>query len=123
MVFGHLVPAFAGSGESKDQSWLGLITAGRRSVCHPRGRIPEHFPVPDAECLDPALLPEREGNKEAQLDQFRNREKTMELLPQRAVGDLGIPDDSAGVGQGSLLTLRECLRIYKVQEFIILLLR
>ena len=54
--------------------------------------------MPDAERLDPALLPKREGDKETQLDQFRNRVKTMELLPQSAVGDLGIPDDGAGVG-------------------------
>ena len=45
----------------------------------------------DAEGLDPALLAQRKADEKAELDQFRNREVTMEFFPQRVVGDVGIP--------------------------------
>jgi hypothetical protein len=42
--------------------------------------------VADAQCLDPALLAQRQPDEEAQLDQLRIGEVRVQLLPQRVVG-------------------------------------
>jgi hypothetical protein len=77
--------------------------------------------VPDAEGLDPPLLPEGERDEEAQLDELRNREEPVELLPQRLVGDVGIPDDRARVGQRRLLARAELLGVRERQQLVVLL--
>jgi hypothetical protein len=59
--------------------------------------------VPDAQRLDPPLLPEGERDEEPKLDQLRDGEVPVEPLPERVVGDLRVPDDGAGVGQRGLL--------------------
>jgi hypothetical protein len=43
--------------------------------------IGENFPVADPQCLDPALLTERQCNEEPQLDQLRNGKVAVQLFP------------------------------------------
>ena len=45
------------------------------------GRPGEHLTMPDAERLDPALLPEGERDEEPELDELGNGEVPVELLP------------------------------------------
>jgi hypothetical protein len=43
--------------------------------------------VTDAQCFDPALLPEGERDKKAELDQLVGGKVLMQLLPERVVSD------------------------------------
>src|SRR6185436_13307633 len=88
----------------------------------PHVRVGQHLVVPDAERLDPSLLTQRERDEEAQLDQLRIREVQMQLCPQGLVGDLGVPDDGACVGQRRLLPLAELRRLREVKEIVVLFL-
>src|SRR4051812_15953394 len=84
-------------------AWPSFVLAGARASgdgCEPRGVLGQHLAVPDAERLDPALLAEGQRDEEAQLHQLRDAEVLMQLRPQRVVGNVGIPDDRAGVGEG-----------------------
>ena len=63
--------------------------------------------MPDAERLDPPLLPQGQCDEEPELDELGNREVRVELFPQRIVGDLRIPDDRARIGQRDFLALAE----------------
>src|ERR1051326_2744561 len=62
----------------------------RRQAC---GRFCERLVMADAERLDPALLPERQRDEKAELDQLRDAEVLVQFCPQRVVGDIGVPDD------------------------------
>src|SRR5206468_11329670 len=73
--------------------------------------------------LDPPLLPQRERDEEAELDQLGVREVLVQLRPQRLVRDLRVPDDRARVGEGHLLTLGEFRRIGEEQEIVVFLFR
>ena len=72
--------------------------------------------VADAQCLDPALLAQRQPDEEAQLDQLRVAEVFVQLLPQRVVGQRGLPDDGAGIGERGLLALGELIGVGVVQQ-------
>jgi hypothetical protein len=65
-------------------------------------RIAQKLSATDVEGLDPALLPERETNEKAQLDEFFDREVPVQLFPQHVIGDLRVPDYRAGIGQSDL---------------------
>src|SRR5262249_43866599 len=80
----------------------------------------QHLVVAYVEGLDPALLAERETDEEPQLDQLLSGEVSVQALPERVVGDAGVPHDGAGPGQGRLLTLAEAVRILEVQELVVL---
>jgi radical SAM superfamily enzyme YgiQ (UPF0313 family) len=54
----------------------------------PGAAVRQHLGVPDAQSLDPPLLPEREPDKETELDQLGGREVPVEFGPERVVGDL-----------------------------------
>src|ERR1041384_364216 len=98
---------------------LALVGRGgrRRQAC---GRFCERLVMADAERLDPALLPERQCDEKAELDQLRDAEVLVQFCPQRVVGDIGVPDDGAGIGQRGLLALGEFVRRAEVQEFVVL---
>ncbi len=81
----------------------------------------EQFAMPDAERLDPPLLPQGESDEEPELDQFGNGEVLVEPLPEGFVRDLRIPDDGARVGEGGLLARREPVRVGEVQQLVVLL--
>jgi hypothetical protein len=44
--------------------------------------------VPDAERLDPSLLPQGQRDEEPELDELGNGDMRVEPLPQRVVGEL-----------------------------------
>ncbi len=69
----------------------------------------------DAKRFDPALLSQGERDEKTQFDQFGNGEVLMELLPKSIVGDLGVPDDGAGISQRDFFALSEFVRIGKVE--------
>jgi hypothetical protein len=65
--------------------------------------------VADAERLDPALLPQREGDEEAKLDELGLAEVPVQRLPQRIIGEICIPDDGPRPTQRGLLAIVELL--------------
>lgn len=75
----------------------------------------------DAQGFDPPLLSQRERDEEPELDQLRHREVFVELLPQRIVRDLGVPDNRARVGQRDLLAGAELLGVGKRQQVVVFL--
>ncbi len=75
-----------------------------------------------AERLDPALLPQRKRDEEAEFDQLGDCEVAVEPLPEGVVGDLRIPDDGAGVGKRGLLARAELVRAGEVQQLVVFLL-
>jgi hypothetical protein len=75
-----------------------------------------------AQRLDPALLAAREGDEKAQLDELSLGEVLVQLLPERVVGDPGVPDDGARVGERDLLSFGEAIRLLEMQELLVLLL-
>ncbi len=77
--------------------------------------------MPDAERLDPPLLPERQRDEEPEFDQLGNREVPVEILPEGVVRNLCVPDDGAGVGEGDLLPLGELVRVGEVQQLVVFL--
>ena len=85
------------------------------------GGIGEYLAVPDAERLDPALLPQGERDEEPELDELGNCEVLVEPLPESVVGDLRIPDDGARVGQRGLLARGEPVRVGEVEQLVVLL--
>ena len=85
------------------------------------GGAAEQFAMPDAERLDPPLLPQGERDEEPEFDQFGDGEVLMEPLPQEFVGDLRVPDDGARVGKGSVLARGEPVRVGEVQQLVVLL--
>jgi hypothetical protein len=71
--------------------------------------------VADAERLDPALLAARQGDEEAELDQLSLAEMPAQPLPQNVVGDPGVPDDGARVGERCLLPFGKAFRVLEMQ--------
>ena len=63
----------------------------------------------DAERLDPALLPQGEGDEEAELDELGLAEVTVERLPQRVISEIRVPDDGARPSERRLLAFVELL--------------
>ena len=78
--------------------------------------------MPDAQRLDPALLAAGEGDEKAELDELSLAEMRMQLLPKHVVGDPGVPDDGARVGERDLLAFCEAIRVLEIQELFVLLL-
>ena len=85
--------------------------------------IGQDFTMADTQCLDPALLAERQRYEKSQLDELGIREVTVQLLPQGLIGNIGIPDDRAGVRERHFLPLGEFIRGLKIEELIVILLR
>lgn len=81
----------------------------------------EHLVVADIQGLDPALLAAGKGDEKAELDQLRLAEESVQLLPERVVGDPGVPNDGAGVGERRFLAFAEAVRVLEVQELLVLL--
>jgi hypothetical protein len=79
--------------------------------------------VANVQRLDPSLLPEGEADEETELDQLRVGKVCVQLLPESFVGDGGVPDDGAGVGEGDLLALGELVGFLKMQQTGVLCLR
>ena len=73
----------------------------------------------NSQCLDPALLTERQCNEKSQLNQLRSGEMPVQLLPQLVVRDIGVPDDRAGVSKRRLLSLAKFVGTFKVKELVI----
>jgi hypothetical protein len=71
--------------------------------------------VSDAECLDPALLAARQGDEEAELDQLILAEMLVQPRPELVIGDIGVPDDGAGVRERGFLALGEAIRVLEIQ--------
>jgi hypothetical protein len=82
----------------------------------------EHLVVADAQRLDPALLAAGEGDEKAELDELSLAEVLVQLLPESVVGDPGVPDDRARVGERGLLAFGEAIRVLEMQELFVLLL-
>ncbi|MGI8827948.1 MAG: hypothetical protein ACR2JC_20420 [Chloroflexota bacterium] len=74
----------------------------------------------DTQGFDPALLSEGECHERTQLYQLGLGEMPVQLLPQRVVGNTGVPDDGAGIGQCYLLLVAKAFRILKVQQLVVL---
>jgi hypothetical protein len=72
--------------------------------------------VADVEGLDPPLLSEGKADEEAELDQLRVGKVCVQRLPEGVIGDGGVPDNGAGVGEGSLLSLAELVGLLKMQQ-------
>ena len=49
------------------------------------------------------------------------RKVLMQFCPQRVIGDVGIPGDSAGVSQRDFFPLGELVRVGEVEQLVILL--
>ena len=77
--------------------------------------------MPDAERLDPSLLPEGEGDEEPELDELGHGEVLVEPLPERGVSDLRIPNDGARVGERDLLASAELVGVGEAQQLVVLL--
>ncbi len=60
----------------------------RHARCEPGAGVGQHLGVPDAQSLDPPLLPERERDEKTELDQLGDREVPVEFGPERVVRDL-----------------------------------
>lgn len=71
------------------------------------------------EGLDPALLTASEGDEEAQLHELGLCEMAMEVGPELVVGDVGIPENGAGVAKSGLLPLVETIRILKLKKLVV----
>jgi hypothetical protein len=72
--------------------------------------------VADVQRLDPPLLPKGKAYEEAELDQLRVGKVGVQVLPEGVIGDGGIPDNGAGVGEGGLLPLAERVGLLKMQQ-------
>ena len=71
------------------------------------------------EGLDPALLTAGEGDEEAELHQLWFGEVVMKVGPELVVGDVGVPEDGAGVAEGGLLSIIEAIRILELKEVVV----
>jgi len=69
--------------------------------------IGQDFTMADTQCLDPALLAERQRYEKPQLDELGIREVAVQLIPECLIGNIGIPDDRAGVRERHFLPLGE----------------
>jgi hypothetical protein len=95
-----------------------LYRDGRSKAC---GGVSQNLPVPDTERLDPPLLPEGECDKEPQFHQFGHGEMLVQFHPKRVVGNIGVPDNGARVGQRYLLTCGELRRTLELEKLAILI--
>ena len=77
----------------------------------------------DAKRFNPALLAESQRDEKSQFDQFGIREMAVQLFPKRRVGDVGIPDNRARVGQSDFLPLGKFIRSFKTEQFIVVIFR
>src|SRR5919202_1526301 len=80
------------------------LEAGR----HRRARAGHDLVVLDVEQSQPGLLPERQADRAAELDQLRLAEVRVHALPERVVG-VEAPRDRLGVGERRLLALVEAI--------------
>lgn len=97
-----------------------LVTMGTRKS---GSVIGQDFTVADTQCFDPALLTERQRYEKPELDELGNREVAVQLLPEGLIGNIGIPDDRAGVSERHFLPLGEFIRALKIEELIVILFR
>ena len=75
----------------------------------------------DAERLDPALLTQCQRDEKPQLHKLGIGEMLVQLSPQSVVGNVGIPDDRAGVSQRDFFALAETRRALEFEEIVVLL--
>ena len=59
--------------------------------------------MPEIEGLQPPLLAGGERDEEPEFGQLGRGELGVEVVPERVVGEIGVPDDRIGVPQGGLL--------------------
>lgn len=76
----------------------------------------------DSQGLDPALLAERQGDEETELNQLRLTEVEMQLFPKGVVGEVRVPRDRARPGERRLLPLVEPIGCIKLEQLEVLLL-
>jgi len=81
----------------------------------------DHRGTSTAHCSQAVLRETIERDEEAELDQFGDREVAVKLGPQGIVGDVGIPDDCACIGERRLLPGAEFFRVGEVQQLVVLL--
>ena len=81
-----------------------------RFRAEPDGRLGEHLAVTEAERADPALTARDVADERAQLDELRLREVRVQLLPQRVVGEVGIPADRVRVPERDAFAFVEARR-------------
>lgn len=74
----------------------------------------------NTEGFDPTLLPAGQGNEEPQLDQFRFCEVPVQLFPQLVIGDVGIPQNGAGVPQRRLFPVGEPVRVFEAEQLVVI---
>jgi hypothetical protein len=72
--------------------------------------------------LDPALLSERDRHEVAQLNEFRDGEVSVQLLPQRVICTGWIPDDRIGVGKCSFLSRIVAIGLPELEKLAVVLL-
>ena len=75
--------------------------------------------VADSQRLDPALLATRQSDEEPELDKFRLGEVLMELRPESLIGEIGIPENGAGVAKRGLLPFGVAVGVLELQEVVI----
>lgn len=63
-------------------AWLQSAFSGSQAAFG----IRQHLAVTDAQCLDPALLPQRQPNKEAQFNELGVRKMLVQARPERVIG-------------------------------------
>ena len=97
------------------RAFSAALTRGGEAGCC----VAQHLAMTNAECLDPALLPERESDEKSELYQLGNREVLMEFRPERIVCDIGIPGDRARIGERDFLTLGEFIGIGKIEQLVV----
>jgi len=85
--------------------------------------IGQDFTMADTQCLDPALLTERQRYEKPELDELGNREVAVQLLPEGLIGNIGIPDDRTGIRERHFLPLGELIRALKIEELIVIVFR
>ncbi len=79
--------------------------------------------VADAQGLDPALLAAGQRAEEAELDELGLGAMLMELAPQCVVGDVGVPQDGAGVAKRSLFPFGVALGSLELEQIRVVLFR
>src|SRR5947209_13629776 len=80
---------------------------GRGAGAEPDGRLREDLAVADPERADPALAAGDVADERSQLDELGLAEVRVQLLPQRVVGERGVPADGVRVPERNAFALAE----------------
>ena len=73
----------------------------------------------EAEGFDPALLSQSQSDKETQLHELGYSKVPMQFVPERVVGNFGVPGDGAGVSQRDFLPIREFVGVGKIEKLVV----